>query len=141
MLTEAAVLACALNLLGRSTTAVPVRFLARPPGGVSPNAEAFRVRNPDTIYLITSAEAFRSAQRGERERGYLAGCRKLASIVVHEEWHVKHGSDEQGAYLAQISALGAMHAESAVITGVRRAMVEVLKREKAQKRPPMIAAK
>jgi len=139
MLTEAAVLACALNLLGRSETLAPVQFLSRPPVGVSRTAEAFRVRNPDTIYLITSTEAFRNAQRGEREIGHTAGCKRLASVVVHEEWHVTHGSDEQGAYLAQIGALTAMHAESSVITSVRRAMVEVLKRQTAQKRPPLVA--
>ena len=143
MLTTAAVVACALSMLGRSTTDVPIRFLERPPGGVSRNAEAFRVRDPDTIYLITSSDAFKAAQRGHREIGHKAGCKKIASIIVHEEWHVKNGSDEQGAYLAQITALTAMHAESSVITGVRLSMMEVLKSQKAPRpqNAPLIVRK
>ena len=143
MLTTAAVVACALSLLGRSESAVPIRFLERPPGGVSRNAEAFRVRDPDTIYFITSSEAFRAAQRGDREIGHRAACKKLASIIVHEEWHVKNGADEQGAYLAQITALTAMHAESSMITGVRRAMTEVLKKQRMPRpqHAPLIVSK
>jgi hypothetical protein len=129
-------------MLGRSESAVPIRFLERPPGGVSRNAEAFRVRDPDTIYLITSSDAFRAAQRGEREIGHKARCKKIASIIVHEEWHVKNGADEEGAYLAQITALTAMHAESSVITGVRLAMMEVQKkRQTAPPKPPLVVSR
>jgi len=31
--------------------------------------------------------------------------RKLASILVHEEWHLRHGADERAAYHAQLREL------------------------------------
>ena len=29
----------------------------------------------------------------------------IASVLVHEEWHVRHGGDEAGAYAAQQTTL------------------------------------
>ena len=54
MLSAAAVVVCALDLLGRSNAAAPIQFLSSPPPAASRNAEAILVRNPTTIYLITS---------------------------------------------------------------------------------------
>ena len=40
------------------------------------------------------------------------GCRaytaivKLASIITHEEWHVRYGADGRGAYRAQLHRRG-----------------------------------
>lgn len=134
MLTATAVVACALNLLGRSLpTPVPIRFLEAPPAGVSKNAEAFLVRQPGTIYFITSSEVFRTAQRGYFEPGHAAACKKLASIIVHEEWHVQHGDDEEGAYVAQVTALLRVNAESAVVGGVRRAMASAVKLQRERR--------
>jgi hypothetical protein len=36
--------------------------------------------------------------------------RKIASVLVHEEWHVRHGSDEAGAYAAQLTTLASLDA-------------------------------
>jgi hypothetical protein len=30
---------------------------------------------------------------------------QIAGTIVHEEWHVRHGADERGAYFAQLMAL------------------------------------
>ena len=55
------------------------------------------------ISILTSAEAFEEARRSEC-RAYDAVA-KVASIVAHEEWHVRHGGDERGAYEAQLATL------------------------------------
>ena len=33
------------------------------------------------------------------------GLVRRVSVIVHEEWHVTHGSDERNAYLAQLTEL------------------------------------
>lgn len=98
MLTAAAVLVCALSLIGRPMP--PIELLDVRPPDVSANAEAFVRRDPDRIFLLTCTEVFRDAQLRKRD-----AVRKLASILVHEEWHVKNGADEAGAYHAQLAEL------------------------------------
>jgi hypothetical protein len=63
MLQAAAVVACALNLLGRSHAEAPIRLIPSAPG-LSSAVEAFVVHDPPAIYLITSTSAFRDAQKG-----------------------------------------------------------------------------
>ena len=98
MLTAAAVLVCVLEMVGRPMP--PIVLLSDRPRDASPNAEAFVRRNPDTIYLLTQTDVFYEARRGN----YRA-LRKLASILVHEEWHLRHSADERGAYEAQLYEL------------------------------------
>jgi hypothetical protein len=142
MFTAAAVVVCALDLLGRSmTSTVPIKFLDAPPRGASQNAEAFVTSNPDTIYLITSAAAFRDAQNGRTEWLRREGCLKIASVIVHEEWHLHHGDDEEGAYQAQMMALTMLNAGSPVITSVRRSMRAVLAAQNARPKPELLAAR
>ena len=76
------------------------------PPDVSAGAEAFVGRSADTIYLITSSPAFRDASRDSRGMQLLrAAMQKLASILAHEEWHVRHGPDEKSAYEYQLVTL------------------------------------
>ena len=126
MLSTAAVVVCALNLLGRSSAVAPIKFLASPPPGASRNAEAFIVREPATIYLITSTPAFRAASQGDFRYDSREGCQKIASIIVHEEWHLRYGADERGAYQAQLTALALLGASSPLISSVRQSMLAVL---------------
>lgn len=99
------VLVCALALIGQRVDAVPVTLLAVPPSDVSARADGF-VRDGDPrIYLITGTAAFRSAQRAADRCGRLQDLRKIASVIVHEEWHLAHPGDEAGAYQAQLAAL------------------------------------
>jgi hypothetical protein len=131
----AAILVCVLDVLGRSAGSLPpIELVAVGPTEVSRNAEAF-VRLPlDRIYLITSTAAFRSA-RCENRRSLF----KLASIIIHEEWHIRHGiADERGAYEAQLMTLMWLGAgpESAVYHWVRRSMVAVLERQNPSGRAP-----
>ena len=97
MLTAAAVVVCALNVLWRLHAHAPVQFLDSPPRGVSTNAEAFIVREPATIYLITSTSAFRDASQKPFVSNSHEECQKIASIIVHEESHFRHGPEDRGA--------------------------------------------
>src|SRR5262245_25684174 len=119
MLSPAAVVVCALGLLGRSpSSTAPIRLIDSPPPGISPNAEAFVSRDQDVIFVITSTDAFRLARRDDVD-GSRDALRKIASIIVHEEWHLRFGHDEQGAYLAQLTALAALGASASLITAVQ----------------------
>ena len=124
MSTAAAVLACAIALLGRTPASFPpVALVAFPPPEVSRNADAFVRRGNPTIHVITSSAAFRQA-RCDNSRTLL----KLASVLAHEEWHVYNGLSERGAYDAQLYTLlrlGATH-QSPVYRGVYRSMRTVL---------------
>lgn len=116
----AAVLVCVLNLIGRPLPEI-VMLDVRPPD-VSRRAEAFVRRNPDTIYLLTDTNVFHDARLG-----YQSALRKLASIIVHEEWHLRHGPDERGAYHAQLVELLRLgeRADRPTYVGVQRAMLFV----------------
>ncbi len=111
MWSAATVLVCALDLLGRSASALPpIVLLEVRPAHVSALADAFVEEDGDTIFLLTKAPAFRRLQHTVNKCGDVNAVRKIASVLVHEEWHVRHGSDERGAYDAQLMALAAMNA-------------------------------
>jgi hypothetical protein len=120
MASPAAVLVCVLNLLGRPMP--PIVLLDVLPPEASRNAEAFVRRNPDTIYLMTTTAVFADAQYGDRR-----AWKKLASILVHEEWHLRHGPDERGAYRAQLLELIRLGEPPGrpLYSGVVRAMLTV----------------
>jgi hypothetical protein len=119
-----------MGLLGRSPASMPaVEVLATPPFDVSSNAEAFVRRGDATIYVVASSPAFREARCGDNR-----SLIRLASVLVHEEWHVRNGSDERGAYEAQLLAilrLGETPA-SLVYRGVYQSMRVVLQSQKAE---------
>jgi len=143
MPTAVAIVACALTMLGRSERNFPpIELVDTIPIGVSVQAEAF-VRPPaKTIYVVTSSPVFRVAQRSRAECGDYFAVKKLASILAHEEWHVKNGGDERGAYHAQLTALSLMGVapDNSLYTGVVRSMQSVLKK-KAEKPDLILAAK
>ena len=104
--TAASVLACALSVLGRSEASMPpIELIDMAPPDVSSNAEAFVRRDAGTIYLITSSAVFKKAATVRDQCGYSDAMRKLASILAHEEWHVRHGPDEKAAYEQQLITL------------------------------------
>ena len=103
----------------------------RPPHA-SVNAEGFVDPRTSTIYILTTTEVFRAALRAQGRCGSTEPLRKLASILVHEEWHVLHGSDEGGAYAAQLTTLTMLGGpDSALFNSVRRSMAAVLAQQKA----------
>lgn len=132
MSSAAAVLLCVLGMVGRSSNhARTVELLDVRPAIVSANAEAFTDRTNGKIYILTSTAVFRDAQRGQ-----LLALKKLASIYVHEEWHLRHGADERAAYEAQLTALAMLGTGpgTALYQGVVHAMLQVQKQEDARKR-------
>lgn len=130
------VVVCALSLLGRSSDSIaPIRFLDHAPSGTSLNVEAFVVHDPDTIYFITSSPAFREAMKHQRCDD-LDDVRKIASIIVHEEWHLLHGADERGAYQAQLTSLTMLGANSPMISSVRQSMAAAVRNQAGGRRTP-----
>jgi hypothetical protein len=132
----AAVLACALSMLGRSERHFhPINLIDAAPLGVSPNAEGFVTRDPGTIYLLTSSAVFRDVTASRSFCAPREAVAKIASIIVHEEWHLRNGADERGAYQAQLTALAALGfgESSRVNWAVRRSMMA------RPQKPPQIA--
>src|SRR5688572_28913567 len=111
MWTAEVVLGCVLAMLGRSaSTLPPIQLVAVRPG--NPLAEAFVDTGRVAIYVVTSSEVFRRAQGASDKCGEVGAVRKLASIIVHEEWHVRHGADQAAAYQAQLMTLRVLGADS-----------------------------
>lgn len=137
MWSAATIVVCALSMLGRSERHFhPINLVEVAPFGASRNVEAYVTRNPGTIHLLTSSAVFREAARSRNRCGAHQAVGKIASILVHEEWHLQHGADERGAYHAQLTALTALgfDAQSVVHSSVKRAMLTVLQK------PPQIAS-
>lgn len=141
----AVVVVCALELLGRSADRLPpIRILDAPPPGVSANAQAFADLGEGVMYLIASAPAFREAELAERSargRGQCAArsaLKMIASLIVHEQWHLEHGRDERGAYEAQLTELNRLGLGAGTWANgdVQRSMRAVLDaRSRAARRP------
>jgi len=74
------------------------------------NAEGFVRRGEPRIHLLTDTASFEHARRSRFRCGALQALRKIASVVMHEEWHVRYPGDEAGAYAAQLIALVGMGA-------------------------------
>jgi hypothetical protein len=118
----AAVLVCALNLLGRSGASMPpVELVAQRPPDVSANADAFVRHGSGIISVLTDTATFRSAECGPPLGTSLL---KLASILAHEASHVRNGPSEHLAYQAQLSTLLRLGVDpqSRLYSGVAAAM-------------------
>jgi len=118
----AAVLVCALNLLGRSGPSMPpTELVAQRPQDVSKNAEAFVRPGSGIISVLTDTDTFRSAECGPPLGTSLL---KLASILAHEASHVRSGPSERLAYEAQLRTLLRLGVDpqSRLYSGVAAAM-------------------
>jgi len=106
MLSAATALVCALAALNRSAeTFPPIEIIDTNPRYVSVGTEAFVNRSTGTIYVIASSRVVRFAAGPRGQCGDTGAVKKLASILIHEEWHLKHGSDERAAYERQLISL------------------------------------
>ena len=140
MWTAASVLACALSVLGRSEANMPrIELIDVAPPYVSDGAEAFVQR--DTIYLITSSSAFRTALESRVGCSASWAMQKLASILAHEAWHVRHGPDEKSAYEHQLITLIQLGVppESGTYRSVQVSMLRVLEARKRNKPERLLA--
>lgn len=144
MWTAASVLACALSVLGRTEASMPpIELIDMAPSDVSSNAEAFVRSDTGTIYLITSSAVFREAATVRRECGYSVAMRKLASILAHEEWHVRHGPDEKAAYENQLTTLTRLGVGpgTGIYRSVQISMIKVLDIQKRNKPERVLASR
>src|SRR5262245_2130100 len=143
MLSAATALVCALSALNRSEASLPrIVIMESAPSYVSVGTEAFANRDTKTIHVIASAAVVRDAAgRHQGECGDPDAVKKLASILVHEEWHILHGPDEEGAYqrqLIQLLLLGSP-AGSRAFREVQLAMQTVVAARK-RNRPELVVA-
>jgi hypothetical protein len=141
MSSAAAVVACALFVLGRSEASMPrIELVSSIPIEASERVEAYVRESDATIYLVTSSPAFVEAQSLKDGCTDSQPIKKLASILAHEEWHVRKGPDEKAAYEAQLTTLIRLGIQpgTAVYAGVVKSMQAVLKKQK--RKPDLIMA-
>jgi hypothetical protein len=104
VISAVAAMVCAFTALGRGPADLPaIELLDTAPPNASANVEGFVHAGGDTIFILTTSDTFTTVQRSGC--GDTAAVKKLASIIAHEEWHVLHGAEEQGAYEAQLGML------------------------------------
>ena len=143
MWTAEVVLVCALNLLGRSLASFPpIELVSSIPAGVSPNAEAYVRQNDQRIYLVTTSATFREGRESRDRCSDLRAVRKLASVLIHEEAHLRQGADEKTAYQAQLTMLSALGSGpgSPSYQAVMRAMRQTLDQERRTRARLMASA-
>jgi hypothetical protein len=100
------VFVCALTLLGRSQQSFPpVQLVEKVPAGISQLAGGYVPHAEARTVLVTSTPAFAKARMAIDRCGDVEALREIAGVLAHEEWHVRHGPDEQDAYNAQLIAL------------------------------------
>ena len=106
MWTAEVVLLCALEILGRSAASFPpIELVATAPAHASPGVEAYVGPRDKKIYLVTTSAAFRRQMASNTRCGDLMAARKLASVLIHEELHIRENADERTAYQAQLLRL------------------------------------
>ena len=144
MWSAASVLACALSVLGRSESSMPrIELIDVAPIDVSAGAEAFVRRDIGTIYLITSSPVFQEALTARRHCSDSLPMRKLASILAHEEWHVRHGPDEKAAYEHQLITLIRLGQQpgTGLYRAVQMSMLRILEARKRDRPDRMLASR
>jgi hypothetical protein len=134
------VFVCALAMLGRTEQSFPpVQFVEKAPVGVSPSAEAYMLTEEKRVVLITSSWAFRVARQAQYQCGQAQALHQIAGVLAHEEWHVRHGLDEEGAYDAQLTALTSVGAGPALFNSVMRAKLRAVTESKRRAQAGMMA--
>jgi len=138
--TPQAVFVCALMLLGRTEQTFPaVQFVDKAPIGVSASAEAYVLTEEKRIVLLTSSWAFRVARQAHYQCGHVEALQQIAGVLAHEEWHVRHGVDEEGAYDAQLTALTSVGAGAMLFNSVMRAKLRAVGESKRHAQEGVLA--
>jgi hypothetical protein len=136
----------AVALTGLQRARLPILLTSTLPPTVSVRAEAWTVFDEackgDRIFVYTRTAAFQCASDANPlQRQCLF---KLASIVVHEAWHLRHGPSEVEAYEAQLLFLRMIEASSfqqvnpaaaVEMAAIRRARDRVLKETRKERKP------
>ncbi len=117
----------ALTLAGLDRANLPITLATAPPASASRGIEAWTSYDAngtgERIFIYVDSDMFRCARWpiGMRQ------CRiRLASILVHEAWHLKYGPDEGNAYERQIAFLMKNGAATEHVKAVRLAQNRVL---------------
>ena len=127
----------AILLAGPSIAGLPIVLAPVPPDGASRGVEAWTLPLQDNqaaqIVVYSGSGLFRCASDPDR-LDYYQCLLKLASTIIHEAWHCRHGVNEAGAYEAQIAFLTFHGAASAQIAGARLSRDRVLAAQQAIER-------
>lgn len=144
MWTAEAVLVCAMSMLGRPASSFPpIELVERAHHGASIGAEAYVRREELRIYVVTDSETFREARVSQNRCGNTMAIRKIASVLIHEEVHLRQGAGEKTAYEAQLTTLTALGAGpgSTAYASVKRAMRYTLDQQRKAAGRLMAAAR
>jgi hypothetical protein len=118
---ERQTLEAALLLAGQSVGRLPIALASVTPDTASPGVLAWTTvgsdGNSERIFVYAGSGTFRCARPAN---GNYQCLLKLASVIVHEAWHFKHGGSEAGAYDAQIAFLMGNQGALEQIADVRR---------------------
>ena len=130
-LTERETLNAALFLAGRDAAAVLIVLASEAPAGGANGIQGWTTRGRDgrgeRVFLLTTSPAFQCAMHMKDN----FQCRlKLASVIVHEVWHFKHGSNEAEAYGAQLMFLIGHNAALEDIVDVRASRAQAVAAQK-----------
>jgi hypothetical protein len=127
---ERRTLEAALFLAGPRIAKLPIELASSVPDGASPGVEgwtSYRANGEgERISIYTGSAIFRCARLPHENPQSHECVLRLASVIVHEAWHVSSGRQEAGAYIAQIAFLMANHASDAQIASVQMARDQVL---------------
>jgi hypothetical protein len=138
----ATAIVCALAALNRSAESMPpIQVIETAPRYNSVGTEAFVDRDSGSIVVIASSNVVRDAADTRGRCGDSSAVKKLASVLIHEEWHIRHGPDEAAAYRRQLIALITLGVapDSNVYRNVQRSMIAVLDAQK-RNRPVSVLA-
>lgn len=136
MWTADVVLLCALELLGRPASSFPpIEFVRLAPAEASKGVEAYVAPKDGKIYFVTTGPTFQRLLNVRQRCGDTDAARKLASVLIHEDAHIREGASERAAYEKQLITLMMLGSNvgSPPYQETFRAMQHTLKRQ--QKAP------
>ena len=120
-----------LTLAGLDRANLPITLATAAPASASYGVEAWTSYDAhgcgERIFVYTGSDMFRCASRPLSMRQCLL---RLASVVVHEAWHLENGRDEEEAYEVQIAFLLRNGAATEHVKAVRLAQQRVLAAER-----------
>ena len=123
---DKAIMMASLQFASRSVVLLP-----HLPSTVSSIAEAWTEYDANgkglRIFVYTSSHTFRCASARRADYQCLL---KLASVLIHEAWHMKNGPDEAGAYNAQLAFVEFNQASPLLINEIRQSRDGVLARQR-----------
>jgi hypothetical protein len=127
---ERRTLATALLLAGPGLTKLPIELASSAPDGASRGVEGWTLYGTDgqseKIFIYTGSGIFRCARWPHGDLQSHECLVRLASVIIHEAWHFRHGRGEGDAYGAQIIFLLANNAPRAQISAVETARDRVV---------------